>query len=132
MGTLFAMGIYTFFMNYAYNSPFKDLAPPISDLWNNPAYFFSAWKNVILMHEKDKAVKAKEHRTQHLDDVAKRRYFMKMHGIEPKDPVAMVFGRGEEKSVEELEATALGNELPPKTEGDKAAEPAKKKWFGIF
>ncbi|KOS21881.1 hypothetical protein ESCO_002134 [Escovopsis weberi] len=125
MGTLFAMGLYTFFLNYAYNSPFKDLVPPISDLWNNPAYFFSAWKNVIIMHEKDKAIKATEHRNQHLDDVAKRRYFMKMHGIEPKDPVAMIFGRDDGKSVEELEAAALGHGEAPHEAGQKTA--TKKK-----
>ncbi|POR37100.1 Uncharacterized protein TPAR_02705 [Tolypocladium paradoxum] len=129
MGTLLAMGIYTFFMNYAYNSPFKDLVPPFSDLWHQPRYFFAAWKNVVLMHEKDKALKAGEHRTRNLDDVAKRKYYMKMHGIEVKDPVAMVFGKDEEKSEEELEALALGRELPPKAEGE---EKPRKKWFGIL
>lgn len=116
-------------MNYAYNSPFKDLVPPISDLWQSPAYFISAWKNVILLHEKDKAVKANEHRTRHLDDVAKRKYYMKMHGIETKDPVSIVFGKGQEKSEEELEAAAMGKELPPKPEGE---DKPRKKWFGIF
>lgn len=124
------MGVYTFFMNYAYNSPFKDLVPPISDLWQQPTYFFSQWKNVILMHEKDKALKAVEHRNQHIDDVAKRRYFMKMHGIEPMNPVAMVFGKDETKSEEELEAAAMGHDLPPKPETEAPAE--KKKWLGIF
>lgn len=123
------MGICTFFMNYAYNSPFKDLVPPVSDLWQHPAYFFAAWKNVVLMHEKDKALKAGEHRTRSLDDVAKRRYYMKMHGIEVKDPVAMVFGKDEGKSEEELEALALGRALPPKAEGE---EKPRKKWFGIL
>lgn len=119
-------------MNYAYNSPFKELVPPISDLWNRPIYFFLAWKEVIVMHEKDKAVKAREHRNGHIDDVAKRRYFMKMHGIEAKDPVQMVFGKDEQKSEEELEALALGKEIPQKVEvGEKAEEP-KKKWFGIL
>lgn len=118
-------------MNYAYNSPFKDLVPPISDLWQNPSYFITAWKNVILLHEKDKAVKANEHRTRHLDDVAKRKYYMKMHGIETKDPVSIVFGKGQEKSEEELEAAAMGKELPPKPKGEESSTP-RKKWFGIF
>lgn len=127
------MGLYTFFMNYAYNSPFKDLVPPISDLWQHPAYFFSQWKNVILMHEKDKALKASEHRNRHLDDVAKRRYFMKMHGIEAKDPVAMVFGKDEPKSEEALEAAAMGREPPAQPEaGAEAPAQQKKKWLGIF
>ncbi|KAM6482185.1 hypothetical protein HDV62DRAFT_62029 [Trichoderma sp. SZMC 28011] len=132
MGALLAMGVYTFFMNYAYNSPFKDLVPPISDLWHQPTYFFAQWKNVILMHEKDKALKATEHRTRHLDDVAKRRYFMKMHGIEAKDPVQMVFGKDEQKSEEQLEAAAMGRELPPQPEATEAPAEQKKKWLGIF
>ncbi|KAM3510043.1 hypothetical protein MY11210_006049 [Beauveria gryllotalpidicola] len=129
MGTLFAMGIYTFFMNYAYNSPYKDLVPPTSALLSDPAYFFAAWKEVILSHEKDKALKAGEHRTRHLDDVAKRRYYMKMHGIEPRDPVGMVFGKGDQRSDAEIEAAALGKEMP-----EKPAEEVgkRKKWFGIF
>lgn len=88
----------------------------------------------MLLHEKDKAQKAIEHRNRSLDDVAKRRYYMKTHGIEAKDPVAMVFGRDQGKSIEELEAEALGHELPQKPEG-KAPEEAqqpRKKWFGIF
>lgn len=125
------MAIYTFFMNYAYNSPFKDLVPPISDLWHQPTYFFAAWKNVIALHEKDKATKAGEHRTRHLDDIAKRKYYMKVHGIEAKDPVAMVFGKDEEKSEEELEAAAMGRELPPKQEIEEKAA-GKKKWLGIW
>ncbi|KAI8672161.1 hypothetical protein LRP88_03322 [Fusarium phalaenopsidis] len=132
MGTLFALGVFTFFMNYAYNSPYKELVPPISDLWTQPIHFFVGWKNVILLHEQDKAEKAVEHRTRHLDDVAKRRYFMKMHGIETKDPVSIVFGKGEEKSEDELEAAAMGREPPQKTEEEKKPEEAKKKWLGIF
>jgi hypothetical protein len=130
-GALFAMAMYTFFMNYAYNSPFKDLVPPMSDLWQNPTYFFAAWKNVIELHEKDKAVKAVEHRTRYLDDVAKRKYYMKAHGIETKDPVAMVFGKDEGKSEEELEAVALGHELSPSSGSDDKPE-HKKKWLGIW
>lgn len=125
-----AMATYTFFMNYAYNSPYKDLVPRMSDLWHQPSYFFAAWKNVIALHEKDKAVKAGEHRTRHLDDVAKRQYYMKMHGIEAKDPVAMVFGKDKAKSEEELEAAAMGRELPPKPESEE--KPTKSKWLGIW
>ncbi|KAF4982795.1 hypothetical protein FZEAL_1647 [Fusarium zealandicum] len=134
MGTLFALGVFTFFMNYAYNSPYKELVPPISDLWTNPIHFFVAWKNVIVLHEKHKAEKAIDHRTRHIDDVAKRRYFMKMHGIETKDPITTVFGKGEpmSKPEEDFEAAAVAQVPPQKTEEmDKVEEP-KKKWFGIF
>ncbi|KAL6914503.1 hypothetical protein FSST1_012263 [Fusarium sambucinum] len=131
MGTLFALGIFTFFMNYAYNSPYKELVPPISDLWTQPVHFFVAWKHVITLHEQDKAVKAKEHRTNHLDDVAKRRMFMKMHGIETKDPVTVMFGKGEEEPKPEQEA-AVEAEPTPKIEAQEKVEEPKKKWFGVF
>lgn len=118
-------------MNYALNSPFKDLLPPISDLWSHPLHFLSAWKNVVVMHEKDKATKAREHRLAHQDDVAKRRYFMKMHGIETKDPITIMFGKDEDDgpSAAELEAQVLGTEPPKKEE---PAEPKRKKMFGVF
>jgi hypothetical protein len=123
------MAAYTFFMNIAWNSPFKDLLPAGSDLWSNPLYFFAQWKNVILMHERDASEKAIEARRRSLDDVAKRRYYMKMHGIEAKDPVMMVFGK-DGPSEEQLEAEAMGRDPPPKPEADKP-EP-RKKWLGIF
>ncbi|KAG6009796.1 hypothetical protein E4U21_001226 [Claviceps maximensis] len=141
MGALFALALYTFFINYAYNSPFKDLVPPLSDLWHQPTYFFTAWKNVISLHEQDKATKAREHRTRHLDDIAKRKYYMKVHGIEAKDPVSMVFGRDEgNETEEELEAAALGRELGAQQKGSEGEKGAageenkmnKKKWFGLW
>ncbi|KAG6003891.1 hypothetical protein E4U43_000830 [Claviceps pusilla] len=137
MGALFALALYTFFINYAYNSPFKDLVPPLSDLWHQPTYFFAAWKNVISLHEQDKATKAREHRIRNLDDIAKRKYYMKVHGIEAKDPVSMVFGKDEGgKTEEELEAAALGRELvPSKGSEEEAGEGEKKmnkKWFGLW
>jgi hypothetical protein len=130
-GTLLCLGIFTFFMNYAHNSPFKELVPPISDLWNRPQYFFVAWKEVIVLHEKEKARLAYEHRMHSLDDVAKRRYFMKMHGIETKDPVSMVFGSGKEKSIEELEAEVMKTSPAVPLEAETQPE-QKKKRFGIF
>lgn len=124
-------------MNYAYNSPFRDLVPPISDLWRRPADFVTAWRTVIIFHEQDKSRKVQQKRTHKLDDSAKRQYFMKVHGIEPKDPVSMLFGKQTTKSEAELEAAALGLEPPPQSpdaeaeaEGSKSAR--TKKWFGLF
>ena len=117
-------------MNYAMNSPFKDQLPPISDVWRHPIDFVVGWKDVIAMHEKDKAIKAYEHRVAHQNDVAKRRYYMKMHGIEAKDPITLVFGKGESQSAEKIEAEAMGHDPPPAQEEEKPKE--RKKLFGIF
>lgn len=129
-GILFTMAVATFFLNYTHNSPFKDLVPPISDLWDAPAYFFTAWKNVIVMHEQDKAIRAYHHRMRGLDDVVKNKYYMKMHGIEPKDPVLMVFGKGGEADPDrEPDAPA---DAPPHAEHRREEPAPRKKWFGIF
>ncbi|KAG6236391.1 hypothetical protein E4U25_003814 [Claviceps purpurea] len=136
MGTLFILAVYTFFMNYVYNSPFKDLIPPISDLWTQPLSFIAAWTNVISLDEEEKSRKAYESKMKKLDDLAKRRYYMKVHGIETKNPVMMAFGsKKKEESIEELEAAALGREYVPPEGGakeDADAGQKKKKWFGIW
>ncbi|CAG9944160.1 hypothetical protein V2G26_015911 [Clonostachys chloroleuca] len=130
MGTLLSLGIFTFFMNYASNSPFKELLPPASSFWSHPIEFFLGWKNVIVMHERDKAIRAFEHRMEHQNDVAKRRYYMKMHGIETKDPITMIFGKSEkEQTDEEIEAEALGTAVP---QAEDAKPPERRKFWGIF
>ena len=57
---------------------------------------------------------------------------MKMHGIEAKDPVTMVFGKDEGPSLEEAEAAALGKEMPPRPEREDKDDGKRRKLFGIF
>lgn len=131
MGTLFTLGVFTFFLNYAVNSPFKHLVPPISDLFRQPLSFVAAWRNVMLLHEQDRSQRAAAHRQQHQSDVMKRQYYMKMHGIEAKNPITAVFGKGEERSDEEIEAAALGLETPGQEAGEEK-KPQRRKMWGIF
>lgn len=85
-----------------------------------------------MLHEQDKGIKAYEHRIAQQNDVAKRRFYMKTHGIETKDPVTLVFGKGDDgASAEQIEAEALGRELPPADQAKDQA-PARKKLFGLF
>lgn len=116
-------------MNYAANSPFKDHLPPISDLWHQPLTFFSTWRAVMQLHEQDRSARAAASREQHQSDVMKRQYYMKMHGIEAKNPITAVFGKGEERTDEEIEAAALGLEPP---EGAEEKKPQRRKMWGIF
>ena len=54
---------------------------------------------------------------------------MKMHGIEPTNPINVVFGKGDDgKSDAEIEAEALGYEVPE----EEKTTPPRRKWFGIF
>ena len=102
-------------MNYAYNSPFKDLAPArCPTFWRHPGYFFVAqWKDVILMHERDKSARKPSSTARATSTTSpSASYYMKMHGIETKDPVTMVFGKGDQRSEAEIEAAALGLEAP--------------------
>uniref|UniRef100_A0A8H7NL66 Uncharacterized protein n=1 Tax=Bionectria ochroleuca TaxID=29856 RepID=A0A8H7NL66_BIOOC len=104
--------------------------PPASSFWSHPIEFFLGWKNVIVMHERDKAIRAFEHRMEHQNDVVKRRYYMKMHGIETKDPITMIFGKSEkEQTDEEIEAEALGTAVP---KAEDAKPPERRKFWGIF
>lgn len=101
----------------------------MSDLWRQPLSFFSAWRTVMRLHEEDRSARAAASREQHLSDVMKRQYFMKMHGIEAKNPITTVFGKGEERSDEEIEAAALGLETP---DGAEEKKPQRRKMWGIF
>lgn len=131
------MGVSTFFMNYAYNSKFKDFVPPVGDIFRQPIQFCKEWWNVILMHEAHKGEWIRERRLSQQDDLAKRRYFMKMHGIEVKDPVKMVttgtWGRGGEEKRRQIEAEQRALKgLPETPVVEDVQEAPAKKWFGLF
>ncbi|PHH77579.1 hypothetical protein CDD80_465 [Ophiocordyceps camponoti-rufipedis] len=138
MGALFALALATFFLNYTHNSPYKDLVPPLADLWHQPGYFFSAWKNVMILHDRHQAAKAYDRRMANLDDVAKRQYYMKMHGIEPKSLITMVLGSDGDKGVEEKdeEKKIVGGDGDGGVAVDGAEVGEKplqtKKWFGVW
>jgi len=131
IGTLFVLGLCTFFMHYATYSPYKDLVPPISDLWTRPFHYFSMWKHVIILHEQHKNVRATEEKLARQNDNMKQRYYRKMHGIEEKNPIHSVFGKPQDdKTDAQIEADALGRELTE--EEMKEVKPERKKWLGIW
>lgn len=137
-GTLVILGIATVFLHYATYSPYKELVPPISDLFSRPFQFFHSWYSVIMLHEQAKNLRHNEERLARQNDTLKQRYYRKMHGIEEKNPIHAVFGKLDDKTDAQLEAEALGRELT--AEEIREAEAAKeakdvqprKKWFGIF
>jgi transposase len=118
-------------MHYATYSPYRDLVPPISDLWTQPFHFFSMWKHVIILHEQHKNVRATEEKLARQNDNMKQRYYRKMHGIEEKNPIHSVFGKPQDdKTDAQIEAEALGRELTE--EEIKEVKPERKKWLGIW
>lgn len=114
-GTLFSLGIATYFMNFAHTSPFKNLLPPVSDMWSEPITFTRTWMNVMSIHFADANQKAFASRSANLDDVLKRQAFQKAHGTE-KGPMERYFGFGkrdpdeDKKKEAEVEAAKKGEE----------------------
>ena len=84
----------------------------------------------MVLHEQDRGARVAANREQHQNDVMKRKYYMKMHGIEAKDPITSVFGgKTEESTDEEIEAAALGLDPP---EGSEEKKPRRRKMWGII
>ena len=97
-------------MNFAHTSPFKNLLPPVSDMWSEPITFARAWSSVMSLHFADANKKAYQSRSANLDDVLKRQAFQKVHNTE-KGPMERYFGFGkrdpdEDKKEEEAKEAA--------------------------
>lgn len=131
-GTLFVLTAATFVLNYTHSSPFKHLIPPLSYILENPIDYFRTWVRVIMLHEKDRNEKVIAKHTGVTDDVAKRHYFRKAHGLDKENPIANFLGASGREDEEAAAATTQGGAadvaLPlQEEEGQK-----KKKWFGVF
>ncbi|KAL2753720.1 hypothetical protein ACRALDRAFT_2044063 [Sodiomyces alcalophilus JCM 7366] len=138
LGTLTILAISTFILNFTHTSPFKHLLPEASEFWSSPRQFIQTWIRVIQLHEKDRNDKVIAMHTRHTDDVAKREYYRKVHGLDKENPIVNFF-KSEEQIEEERKAAAAAaaeeEALAAANAGDAGSETAgqtKKKWFGIF
>ncbi|KAF9870147.1 hypothetical protein CkaCkLH20_12381 [Colletotrichum karsti] len=130
LGTLTTLAIASLYLNFTHTSPFKHLLPPASEFWSHPIDFVGTWIRVLQLHERDRNEKAIAMHTRHTDDVAKRQYYRKEHGLDKENPIANFLGMKEESGepVPAADASpAAGNAEVKPAEGEK-----KKKWFGIF
>lgn len=87
------------------------------------------------LHERGRNEKAIAAHSRHTDDVAKRQYYRKVHGLDKENPIANFLGMKEE-SEEDKAAAAVAMEASPVAGDAEATAPAeneqKKKWLGIF
>lgn len=142
LGTLLVLAITTFILNFTHTSPFAHLLPPASEFWSSPVNFIRTWVRVMALHERDRNARTIAEHTALTDDVVKRAYFRKVHGLDKENPIRNLLGgaEGDEMNAEAFAAVS-GESLPTATTSDASSLPAesteavqepKKKWLGIF
>ncbi|KAM0287969.1 hypothetical protein ACHAQH_000036 [Verticillium albo-atrum] len=109
LGTLSILALSTFILNFTHTSPFKHLLPRPSEFWSHPIDFIGTWIRVLQLHEVDRNEKVIVQHTAHTDDVAKRAYYRKVHGLDKSNPVANLF-KSSSNDEEENAAPARGVE----------------------
>ncbi|TDZ65999.1 hypothetical protein CTRI78_v003348 [Colletotrichum trifolii] len=130
LGTLTALAVTSLYLNFKHTSPFKHLLPPGSQFWSHPIDFVQTWIRVLQLHERDRNERAIAMHTRHTDDVAKRQYYRKEHGLDKENPIANLLGMKGEADAE----PTLAQDASPVAESVETtpAEGQKKKWLGIF
>lgn len=68
--------------------------------------------------------------TRHTDDVAKRQYYRKEHGLDKQNPIANFLGMKE--GADEPAPVADAPPVSGAVETTPAEGEPRKKWFGIF
>ncbi|KAL2873333.1 hypothetical protein SGCOL_011539 [Colletotrichum sp. CLE4] len=134
LGTLTTLAISTLVLDFSQTSPFKHLLPPASEFWSSPIQFIRTWVHVMQLHERDRNEKAIAMHSRHTDDVAKRQYYRKVHGLDKENPIANFLGMKEE-SEEDKAAASTAMEASPVADVEAnafAENEQKKKWFGLF
>lgn len=125
------MAVTSLYLNFTHTSPFKHLLPPASEFWSHPVDFVRTWVRVLQLHERDRNEKTIAMHTRHTDDVAKRQYYRKEHGLDKKNPIANFLGMKEEAD-QPTPAAADASPVAGNAEATPAEGEGKKKWFGIF
>lgn len=140
-GTLFFLAITTLILNFTHTSPFAHLLPPASEFWSSPANFIRTWLRVLALHERDRNARAIADHENLTNDVVKRAYFRKVHGLDKENPIRNLLGGGDG---DEMNAAALatvsGETVPAATStaateniaAEGEAQEPKKKWLGVF
>ncbi|QIX02253.1 hypothetical protein AMS68_007770 [Peltaster fructicola] len=143
LGILLSLVFGTWFQNFVYTTPYKDLLPPNSMFFAHPYQFLRQYVEVYGLHTQWNTENVMEKRKASVDDVQKRAEYRKAHGLDAGDKAGM-FGGWTAKTDAEMmgpglkTGTADSNaaeinavlEVPAVTE--LPSEPAPKKWLGIW
>ncbi|KAH6688315.1 hypothetical protein F5X68DRAFT_190002 [Plectosphaerella plurivora] len=142
LGTLVVLAITTFILNFTHTSPFAHLLPPASEFWSSPINFIRTWMRVMALHERDRNARTIAEHTALTDDVVKRAYFRKVHGLDKENPIRNFLGGGEGDEMnaeafaavsgEPVPAAATSNASTIPAESAESVQEPKKKWLGIF
>ena len=156
------LALVTVILDFVYTSPFRHMLPELSEFWTSPITFISTVIQVVRIHEKARTEKVLEGRVAKTNDVAKRRRFQAVHGLDKQNPIRNML-KGDYKDGEEPEVKPDGVDYIARDARDlaKAAEAAaadaadvaasrpaaesvvedsipsegdikRRKWFGIF
>ncbi|KAB8338959.1 hypothetical protein FH972_021899 [Carpinus fangiana] len=83
LSTLTSLALYTIFASFLHETAFRDQLPHGSDLFWHPLSAIPQFFAVYKLHTAHESEKVAELRRKKLDDVQKRKEFMRAHGIEP-------------------------------------------------
>ncbi|KAK0674686.1 hypothetical protein QBC41DRAFT_309335 [Cercophora samala] len=150
LGTLTALSIWTFTLNYKHNTPFGDMLPPMADFFWHPISSTRALVEVIRLNEAHNTARIQEKRRRLVEDVAKRTAYRRAHGLPEEygmfglkkatiDP-DQVFGPNDGEKKEQQGTAEVDDASPiaaePKRLTDEQQKEMvgelKKKWLGIF
>ncbi|KAK4202604.1 hypothetical protein QBC40DRAFT_276236 [Triangularia verruculosa] len=147
LGTLTALTIWTFTLNYKHNTPFGDMLPPMADFFWHPVSSTRALVEVIRLNEAHNTARIQEKRRKLVEDVAKRTAYRKAHGLPEEHGIFglkkatvdadQVFGTEGEKKKQQVvvdDASPIAQE-PKRLTDEQQKEMVgelKKKWLGIF
>lgn len=122
------LAITTLALDFSYNSPFRHMIPPLSDVVYHPVTWVQTWFSIFLRSREESTKEASRMRSKKMDDAIKRMAFQREHHIKRAGPMSW-FGveyKGGEK-VDEPEP-----ELEPVQVEARPGEATRKKWLGIW
>jgi len=86
LSTLTFLAIYAFYHSYSDDEEFMDkygaMLPPLTHVFWHPIQFWKSLIEVFRLQTIDKSIETRERRTRGLEDIDKRKFYRKEHGLE--------------------------------------------------
>lgn len=83
LSTLTSLAVYTVFASFVHNTEFRDQLPTAKDFFRTPFSAISQFLQVYKLHVASESEKVADKRRRKLEDVQKRKEFLREHGVEP-------------------------------------------------
>ena len=88
-----SLAVFTFTTSF-HRSPFADMLPPGSSFFSHPIRFLGTYLEVYRLHTARISAETAERRKRKVEDVQKRSYYRKKHGLEDAVDSGEVVGAG--------------------------------------